>query len=302
VRTQWSWDEWSQYLETILKLSSQKPGVIGAVQNIFERHSSDELYDWIQKRTTDQRMVTFYYPGEKNLQVRVMSSLDMIDQILVGADFSFFNQGNFAVKYMKQLGEAWGDEPRETWPKEIQALYPGSKRPKTLRQALEDIESELNQFLSLAGTPSVPHCDQIDDPQDPDDAVSIGTLLRNPLVPFKYSAILYNMKSLLPVMKDNLPDSGSSQAGGLRLIRDAAFELREFADIFPVLGRSGALRQVTLAFKSLSQIREQDREQLKSLVKELSQLLQDPHAVHMMELFLYQKKSNEPKNISRRYV
>ncbi|MEK6578919.1 MAG: hypothetical protein AABZ55_06805, partial [Bdellovibrionota bacterium] len=97
--------------------------------NEFQQFHIEDLYQWMRARSDDYRMITYYYPGESMRRARLVSTFDRMDLMLVNADFMApfpFNK-NFALEFLGEMGEAWGDEPRELWPREIRDKFPPGK-------------------------------------------------------------------------------------------------------------------------------------------------------------------------------
>ncbi|MGK5089109.1 hypothetical protein WDW86_16250 [Bdellovibrionota bacterium FG-2] len=211
----------------------------------------EQLFDFLYDRSgdSDAKLITYYYKGDKTPRVRLVNTLDRLELVLIHADFPApppFNR-IYAQQFLAEIGEAWGDEPREIWPDEIQKKFPlgGKARPETLAEALENIMKVQHKFEKIVGFPALPKCKQIADPSDPKSVQDAETT--NPddggsIVPdwmpnafgmdFEFlRANLYNIRQVISVLQENLPDSGSfrnpdrKHAGGLKILRDLFFEI-----------------------------------------------------------------------------
>ncbi len=180
------------------------------------RHYAPEyLLQWLTERSVDFRPITYYYPGESFPRVRLVNSLDRLDLVLSNADFVAPVMGtNFGMKFLMEISDAWGDEPWEVWPKEIQDKFPG-RDAKKLAAVVADIEATQSQFEGMVGFPVRPSC--VTSPEVPSGGGWVP----------KMGAIkpkMYNIRQLLPVLREN------AQNGGLRVLRDLFFELRYSTD------------------------------------------------------------------------
>lgn len=239
------------------------PYVANGIRKLFielrSRHGSLAILDWFESRSLDVKPVMYIFPGEREARVRWMSTLDRLEVLLTAADFKFaswFFEDNFALKFISQIGESWGDEPRESWPLEIQKKYSGRQTPPTLSDTYEDIQSFLNKFSNLGGLPKVGKCSTAreDDP-----------LITAPeaLVPFWVKANLYNLKQVLSVYEENLPSAQGGMRNGMRFLRDLFYFVDSSGrvkdrdpsrpeahplSIIRALGRLGFLRTSSLYF------------------------------------------------------
>jgi hypothetical protein len=212
----------------------------GEAANPFQRYHRDDLVKFLLPRSKDYRTILYYYPGETTPRVRLVNSLDRLELVVINADLQFMLPDNFGLKFLAVLAEAYGDEPYESWPEELQRRYPrgSGKRPLTLKEAYQQMEKTENLFSKLVGFPKLEECSPGDgpayDPADPADR-PYETKLRMPalsgapewLVPFDIKAHVFNIAQVLPVLKENLPGSNGTpeSAGGLRIIRDLLWEI-----------------------------------------------------------------------------
>lgn len=184
------------------------------------------LYQWITKlepkdaaswfinRSQDPRLVAVMDPETRKPVLRWMTTLDRLESILVNSNFSQPLSGNYGLKFIKKFAESWGDEPRANWPREIQKRYSGRAKPPTLRETYEDVLKILHGFERVGGMPAIPACVE-------STLVSKSwTMLPDFVLSFSVKTKAYNLKQTLSVIEENLPDSGSLNAGGMRLLRD----------------------------------------------------------------------------------
>jgi len=230
--------------------------------NALQHETSDYLEQWFYDRATDQKLITYYYlgdPPDAKPHVRLVSSLDRLEFILSNADFDAsvalehvgIHLGVNLGKYsMTQLADSWGDEPREMWPEEIKAKY-RSTNPPTLEQTIDHIMGMLEWMKDAVGYPTLPHCEQQTNPED-SEAVQQEELNTHPATcqssayagsgfPLLPGCLhmpdtaafdlrndkrrLYNLAQVASVLRDNLPNSASPQAGGLKVLRDLFYQL-----------------------------------------------------------------------------
>jgi hypothetical protein len=222
-----------QGLLRIMKYFSLEPGEKATPTRHF---TIQELIDFFKVRSTDARMITYIYPGEKIPRVRVVSSLDRLELVVVDANFEapwpIGSKTNFAIQFLTQIGYAWGDEPREAWPEDIQAMYPSGKRPPTLREAVNEILKTQRLFENLMGFPLLPPCAKTPDFNGPDwprgNARLPSTLpgfLTGGISVYELQRRLFNLNQVLSVVVENLPDQPGPLSGGLRILRNLFFEL-----------------------------------------------------------------------------
>jgi hypothetical protein len=179
-----------------------------------------EAAEWFTTRARDPRLVAVMDVDSKELKVRWMTSLDRLESILVNSDFTYLLGENYGLKFIGKFAEAWGDEPRSAWPREIQARYNGRKRPPTLAEVYAEVSRFLENFEKLGGIAPVPEC------VSRDGAVARQALGRKNrsapdfLIPFSVKAKAFNLRQTLSVIAENLPESKSPSAGGMRVLRD----------------------------------------------------------------------------------
>lgn len=263
-RSRQSWDE-KTLVERIgaLKPYLGDPVVAEGLRRLFlelqARVGARGTLDWFEKRSLDIKPVMYIFPGEKEARVRYMSTLDRLEVLLTAADFKFATwlfEDNFALKFIAQIGDSWGDEPRENWPIEIRKKYDGSRQPPTLSETYDDIQGFLKRFSNLGGLPKVGKCASA---REDDPLITAPSAL----VPFWVKANLYNLKQVLPVYEENLPGAPGTMKDGMKFLRDLFFFIdvagrdedrdpskadRNPLSIIRALGRLGFLRTSSLYF------------------------------------------------------
>ena len=187
-------------------------------------YAPEELGRWFNDRAKDYQVISYIYPGETKPRAKVVTSLDRLEELLVGADFKFALPDNFALKFLQMVGESWGDEDRSVWPKEIQIQFPYPKAPPTLRKTYQKIAQTLRTYEDLLGLPKLHECEDMGTQKDERDPSTVWRM-PNFIIPSWVKANLFNLHEVLPVLEENLPGSGTSQAGGLKLLRDLFWEL-----------------------------------------------------------------------------
>ena len=209
-------------------------------QGYWPHYRPQELLSWLHERSTDFRLITYYYPGEAAPRVRLVNTLDQLELLLINVDFDApppLNR-NLGLEYLAELGDAWGDvQDRKNWPPEIQAKYPeGKPRPMTLLEAVEDITNRksiqgfdnIETLINLyVGLPKLPPCHR-DIPGEPVDrqAPMGGAQYFMPKeTVLDFQIRLYNIWQVISVLKENTPGSGIGFNGGLEVLRDLFFEV-----------------------------------------------------------------------------
>ena len=257
----WSWNDFQSILQPLFdKFSnpsvSSAPGrpVLNAVVNIMGYFTLDPngkpnqsqhfppsyLEQFLRERSNDYKLITYYYPGDPTPRVRLVSSLDRLELVLINVDFMapWPISQNFGLKFLQEMALAWGDEPYDMWPDEVKQLYPkgSGKMPLTLAQVVAQINSTQQEFENIVGFPPLPGCKQVADPNDPPDVQAYETSdphantggLPNWLLGKNADDLkrgLYNSYEVQSVLNENLPGSGSPLAGGMKVVRDLTFEL-----------------------------------------------------------------------------
>ncbi|MBS1963900.1 MAG: hypothetical protein JST04_16940 [Bdellovibrionales bacterium] len=200
--------------------SLASPALRAGLYAWLESLDAKETARWFADRANDPRLVAVMDPETKRLRVRWMTSLDRFESILVNSNFSYLLNGNYGLKFIGKFAEAWGDEPRNRWPREIQERYSGRKTPPTLADVAGEVENFLDWFEKFGGIPSVLSCVAKDGPiakvafEDP------WATAPDLLIPFDVKAKAFNLKQTLSVVRENLPGSGTAAAGGMRMLRD----------------------------------------------------------------------------------
>lgn len=224
-------------------------------QHLYEwisGNASKDIATWFWKRSGDAVAVTVM-DSDGKLHVRWMSTLDRLESILVNSNFSYgrpFFVKNHGIRFIEKFSEAWGDEPREAWPKEIQARYRGRKQPPTLREVQAEVRQFLHTFQLYGGLPPIPNCAK---------AALGGQWSSNPLVSREIQAKVYNLRQTLSVIDENLPGSEHPNREGMRFLRGLFWTVRssegnqneEPLRFFQKLGDLGALRSVSRGLQTL---------------------------------------------------
>lgn len=179
-----------------------------------------EAARWFADRAADPRWVAVLDPETRELRVRWMTSLDRLESILVNSNFTYLLRENYGLKFIAKFAEAWGDEPRSRWPREIQERYSGRRAPPTLAEAYEEVVSFVGWFEKFGGMPEIPDCVAKDGPIAK-IAVEGGRASAPDLViPFSVKAKAFNLKQTLSVIRENLPGAAGPGADGMRFLRD----------------------------------------------------------------------------------
>lgn len=151
-----------QYVyDAVLKVQQYFTLKPGSPPNQDQHYPQARLEEWIRQRADDYRLITYFYPGDQAPRVRLASTLDRLELILIDADFAAPVLGtNFGIKFLGDFAEAWGDEPREVWPSEIKKQYPegSKKRPPLLMDVVNSIKRTQSLFEVLVGFPTLPSC------------------------------------------------------------------------------------------------------------------------------------------------
>jgi hypothetical protein len=216
-------------------------------------HQWSELRDWLTLRASDSHLIPYFYPGEENPRLKMASTLDLFELLVINADFNVILPENFALKFLGLVGRAWGDEPRSLWPADIQQMYARGGRPQTLREAFKDIKSMQGFAEALIGYPDLPDC-----PRGRTGQHGIS------LIPLAVKARVFNLSQILSVIERNLPDSSGPYRGGMKILRDILYQLwsstpskhrgtgdgwKNNLSVGPALARLGAFRQVSRAVR-----------------------------------------------------
>jgi hypothetical protein len=212
-------------------------------------HHWSELRDWLALRSTDWHLIPYFYPGEENPRLKMASTLDLFEMLVINADFNFVLPENYALKFLGLVGRAWGDEPRNLWPADIQQMYSRGGRPQTLREAFEEIKSTQGLAETMIGFPDLPDC-----PRGRTGQRGIS------LLPLDVKARVFNLSQIISVIERNLPDSTGPYRGGMKILRDILYQLwsstpasdrgtsdgwRNNLSVGPKLAKLGAFRQIS---------------------------------------------------------
>jgi hypothetical protein len=216
-------------------------------------HHWSELRDWLALRASDWHLIPYFYPGEESPRVKMASTLDLFEMLVINADFNFILPENYALKFLGLVGRAWGDEPRSLWPADIQQMYARGGRPQTLREAFEEIKSTQGLAETLIGYPDLPDC-----PRGRTGQHGIS------LVPLDVKARVFNLSRIISVIEQNLPDTAGPYRGGMKILRNILYQLwsstpsndrgtsdgwKNNLSLGPRLSRLGAFRQVSRAVR-----------------------------------------------------
>ncbi|HLE01020.1 MAG TPA: hypothetical protein VJB59_12205 [Bdellovibrionota bacterium] len=229
---------------------------LGSGPSTRERHYRiEELESWLLNHSNDYRAIPYYYqtesqPGvyefESRPRIRLVNTLDRLELLLVNADFiaPLLNK-NFGLQFTAQIAEAWKDEEREIWPAQIQNKF-RNKNPQTLAEALKDIESTQKLFEKIIGMPKMPKCrsemglrfSEFQNGISDDMALITEFLTKEGLSWQQFAELkkllntkplkarLFNIRQMISVLRENLPEPGETRSGiGMKLLRDLFFEL-----------------------------------------------------------------------------
>jgi hypothetical protein len=214
------------------------------------------LARWLQERSTDYQLIPYFYPGESRPRLRYVNSLMKLELVLINADLQYILPDNFGLKFLELIAYAWGDEKYDSWPKLVQQKFGGEKArvcdetgvsekvrlrrirdgecPMRLTDAYrvddafptfattKSILSTLKQFEFLLGYPDLPDCFQ----WTPEEQARLprSTGLAGGVLKEEAKISVFNVRQLINIIDDNLPESKSRYAGGAKVLRDLFFE------------------------------------------------------------------------------
>lgn len=209
-----------QSLLNLLKSFSREPG---EAPTIAKRYTPEEMRDWVLTKSSDLRVIPYFYPEDQKPRARIISVLDALEMILLNSDITDFRGEHYGVRFLMMLAESWGDEPRHLWPLEIQEKYPArrSKRPPKLSETLDDIERLLTWVSRVAGDPRLPNCFKA--PLLPVLEESEEHFLGAKLDGYRKG--LFNNRQILPIIRETMPDSAGPHRGGFKILRDLFWAL-----------------------------------------------------------------------------
>lgn len=165
----------------------------GKKPNREQHYTSDHLIRWLRDRSNDHQLITFYYPGESEPRVRLVNSLDRLELVLIGADFTAPVLGtNFGLKFLADIADAWGDEDPSLWPEPIQRKARRGEQIRTLAEVVQEINQTQSRFEGLVSW--LPGMASIR-PQ------------------------MYNIHQVISVLDENVKN------GGLRVLRDLFYQI-----------------------------------------------------------------------------
>lgn len=210
-------------------------------------YAPDYLLKWLYERSTDYRLITYYYPKEQYARVRLVNSLDLLELVLESVNMMtpkvlpWVNSRNMAMDFLQEIGEAWSDLPRSKWPLAIQKKFPvGGPRPRTILEAVRDIVDRhdmpagLNNLTKLTnvyvGVPHLPDCYQaVEGKSDLDGAAilaGVTDLILHGDQLSEFQSRIYNIHQVNSILEENAPGGQKgSFAAGLEVIRDLSFQL-----------------------------------------------------------------------------
>ncbi|HCM41408.1 MAG TPA: hypothetical protein DIS93_15735 [Bdellovibrionales bacterium] len=216
---------------------SLQPGASPSRDSHFSR---DALFNFFKDRSNDYQPISYIYEPDGKPRVRLVNSMDRLELVLINADIVVpaFRK-NYGLQFTAEIGEAWGDEPFEVWPREIQEKFPKNsrKKPKTLRQAVDHINKTFRFFLWLTRDPELPDCRQANwrSKNDPTrhfwgedgidrmkDSMENWGFLKSFVDLKKTRTALFNVNQVIDVLYENLPEKRSD---GTRILRNLFFEL-----------------------------------------------------------------------------
>lgn len=208
----------------------------GERANGEKRFTPSDLHQFLARSSQSAQPISVYDENLRTTRVGVFTGLERLEWLLRSADFKFFLPTNFAEKFMAEIAQAWGDEPREQWPASIRERF-GSSQPKTLAEVVDELESMLKQYENLGGLPKIENCDHLADglgiPKDP------RHWFRAP-VPNRIRARLFQIHQMLPLIREELEIQAGSRVAGMKIIREIAFQFWD-AGTIPVLTQAGQL-------------------------------------------------------------
>jgi len=223
-------------LLNFVKYFSLNPGEERSQTAHFSR---DAFLDFFKKLSSDTRPISYIYPGETNPRVRLVNSMDRLELVLINADLDVpALKKNFGLQFTAEIAEAWGDEPFEIRPKEIQQKFPKNsrKKPKTLKQAVQHINRTFHFLRWLMRDPELPNCREATWKSKNDPSAhywgedTVDWLKHSPehweflrkFVDLKNTRIaLFNVGQVLEVLDENLPERHSDV---IRVLRNLFFE------------------------------------------------------------------------------
>ena len=220
------------------------------------------LLEWLYDRSVDYRLITYYYPEEDAPRVRLVNTLDLLELTLVNVDFvaPFPISKNMGLDFLSELADAWGDEPRDQWPVEIQQQYPNDKHPpRTLVAAVEDILDRpgfpgLDNLKKLTyqfvGLPILPECHKDIPGLQPDlqakaSAGWVNSLIMSKSEKMKIQRHLYNLWQVNSVLREQAANQG------MRVLRDLFYEVKYSTPVKYRTPKAGDANNLSLILKSV---------------------------------------------------
>jgi len=223
------------------KYFSLKPGEL-PIQGVH--HSPAYLLKWLHERSIDYRPLTYFYPGENEPRIVWDNTLGWLAKTLINTAFPMptWPHKIMALDFAQEIGEAWGDLPRELWPPQIQKKFSGKTKPMTLMKAVEDIldrryattgfpvaTENLGVLTWGIGLPQLPPChrDMEGESPDPQSRGVVGFLPAELGVEKvrELQRYLYNINQVKEVLKENASPGADGSPPGLAVLRDMFFEV-----------------------------------------------------------------------------
>lgn len=211
-------DQKGKVFDSLLRFTHYFSLQSGQKPNPYQHYTVDDLVRWLRDRSNDHRLITYYYPGESRPRVRLVSSLDRLELVLIGADFNAPVLGtNYGLKFLADIAEAWGDEDPSIWPDLIKKKAKKGFRIRTLSEVVEEINRTQANFENLVGFPSLPECHLVSGRNQVRSSGSgwVGWLPGMSEV----QPQLYNIHQVISVLEEN------AKNGGLKVLRDLFFEM-----------------------------------------------------------------------------
>ena len=250
----------------------------GQYQSVEEKtryhYQPQYLLEWLYDRAIDYRLITYFYPGEDAPRVRLVNTLDLLELTLVNVDFvaPFPVSKNMGLDFLSELADAWGDEPREMWPSEIQKQYPESgpennsrniansnQVPRTLIAAVEDILDRpgfpgLDNLKKLTyqfvGLPVLPACHKDLPGLQPDIQAQassgwVNALIMSAAEKAKIQRNLYNLWQVKEVLRETAANQG------MKVLRDLFYEIKYSTPEKYRTPKSGDLNNLSVVLKTV---------------------------------------------------
>ncbi|CAM6055012.1 unnamed protein product [Sphagnum tenellum] len=284
------------------------------IPKVIPLYEPEELLRWVYKRSTDYRLITYFYPNETLPRARLVNSLDLLELTLVNVDFLAPPQRkNMGLVFLSELADAWGDEDYQNWPEEIKEQFPlgGKKKPATMKEAvegiikrkgalgldLEDLQTLIDKYI---GVPELPACmlDPLYGKNNPPLGWASDLMVKlSSESKAEIQRKLYNLSQVQVVLREMVdPKLEAEKDPGMRVLRNLFFEMRystpkkyrtphsgEKNHLSVVLRtvRLGLLRQIGRSIQNFKQ----DDPALKDFFQTLIRTSSAPEWIRLMEAF-----------------